>query len=159
MQPISNRTVIIGSALALLTAFAAGRYTAQARVVTETKIVEVEKKTDDKKVDTNDHRKATIVETTSPDGTKTKTTTITDDRNTKSDDRSTDDTKRTEDDKKSITKGSSPVTVSVLASMDISAPGLPVYGLAVSRPILGPITLGIFGFQNKTGGLSIGLTF
>ena len=156
---MTTKVKIIICTLVVLTVFAAGRYSAPTKIKTETKIVEVEKKTDDKKSDVKDHKKTTIVETTAPDGTKTKTTTITDDKESKSDDKSTDDTSRTTDQTKEVSKGSSPLSVSLLAGLDISAPGTPIYGLAVSRPILGPVTLGLFGMTNRTGGVSIGLTF
>lgn len=156
---LTNRDVAIYAGAALVLAFAAGRWTGPVTVKTEIKTVEVEKKTDDKQTNTDDHKKATIVETTKPDGTKTKTTTITDDRDSKTDDESTDNLNKTTDQTKEITKSKSPLSISLLAAANITAPGTPIYGLAIQRPILGPITLGIFGLSDKTAGVSIGLTF
>lgn len=156
---MTNKVKVIISVVAIATSFAFGRWSAPEKIKTEIKTVEVEKKTDDKQTDNKDHKTITIIETTKPDGTKTKTTTITDDRDNKSEDKSTDDLSKTTDQTKEVSKSSSPITVSVLAGLDISSPAVPIYGLSITRPILGPITLGVFGMTNRTGGLSVGLTF
>lgn len=154
-----NKTLIIVSSMLLIVSFAAGRFFAPEKVRVETKTVEVDKKTDDKQSDVKDHKKITIVEKSGPDGTKTKTTTITDDKENSTADHSTDSTSKYSDTTKEVSKSHSPVSVSLLASDNISAPAPPVYGLAIQRPVLGPLTLGIFAFTNRTGGVSIGLTF
>jgi len=152
---MTTKQIIIAGSLALLVAFAAGRWSSPEKVITKT--VEVEKKTENKQVVVDDHKKTTIVEVTKPDGTKTKKTVITDNRDTKVDDKKTDDiTKSTT---KEIDRSTSKVTVLALASMNITSPGVPIFGAAITKPILGPITVGIFGFQNGVIGASIGLTF
>jgi len=156
---MSSKIKVLIAGFVVLTAFAVGRYTVPEVIKTVTKTVEVEKKTEDKKTDSQDHKKVTIVDTVKPDGTKTRITTITDDRDTKTVDNSTDNTTKSETQSKEVSRGSQPLTVSLLASENISAPGVPVYGLAITRPVLGPITLGAFAFTNSTVGLSIGLTF
>ena len=152
---MSTKQMLIIGAVALLTAFAVGRWSAPEKVKIQT--VEVEKKTEDKKVNIDDHKVTTIVETDKPDGTKTKTTVITDNKDTKVVDKKTDDTTKTTT--KEIDKSSSNVTISALAAINITSPGLPIYGASVTKPILGPITVGIFGFQNGMAGASVGLTF
>lgn len=150
----TKQMLIIGS-IALLGAFACGRWLAPTKVITKT--VEVEKKTDDKTVDTNRDKLTTITETDKPDGTKVKTTTISDVTATKLEDKSTDDTLK--ETSKEVDRDSAKVTVSLLAGVKLSGPSTPVYGLAITKPILGPITVGLFGFQNGTVGGSVGLTF
>ena len=106
-----NRTIYVGIFVALLAAFAAGRWMAPTKTITQT--VEVDKKTDDKNTDAKDNTKTTIVETTKPDGTKTTTTVITDDKDTKTSDKTTDDLSLTKS--KEVDHSVSKVTVSLLA--------------------------------------------
>lgn len=156
---MTNKTIAIIAGVALLTAFAFGRWSAPDKIKTITQTVTVERKTDDQTKKEQDHKKYTVVERTTPDGTKTKTTTITDDRGITSTDKSADNIDTTQTKSKEVDKSSSKLTMQFLAGMAVSAPGVPIYGLSVSRPILGPITVGIFGLSDKTAGLSIGLTF
>lgn len=48
------------------------------------------------------------------------------------------------------------VGLSALVGTDFN---VPVYGIAVNKEFIGPITLGAWGLTNKTVGLSIGLNF
>jgi len=152
---MTTKQIVIISIVVIAAAFAFGRWSAPEHVKIQT--VEVEKKTDDKKVVVDDNKKTTITETDKPDGTKTKVTVITDNKNSKSEDKSTDDTTKTVS--KEIDKSSSKVTISMLAGASLTKLGTPIYGGAISRPILGPITVGVFGFQNGVAGVSVGLTF
>ena len=150
------------AAVALLTAFAFGRVSAPVKVKTEVKTVEVEKKTD--KVDTqrDKHQKTVITEVTKPDGTKEKTTTIIQDSSTDQKRTDSDSIAKTETQTKEVTRGSSPVTVSFLAGANLSTgpgPSTLVYGGAITHPVLGPVTIGIWGFTNATFGASLGLSF
>jgi len=159
MLNTSNKSVVILVCIGLLVAFASGRWSAPDKIKTVVQTVTVEKKTDEKKTDTSDHKRYTTIETTKPDGTKTKTTTITDDRDIKSIDQSTDNTSTTQTKSKEVDKSSSKFTALFLAGLNITSPGIPIYGVSVSRNLLGPIVVGVFGMTNKTAGLSIGLTF
>lgn len=141
-----------------LGAYGFGRWSAPDHVKIETKIVEVEKKTTDTDTNRDKHKKTTVVETTKPDGTKEKTTVITEDTDTERKTHSTDDIAKTSDTVKELSRASK-VTLSALAGMNVTSAGLPVYGVSVSKPILGPITVGAFGFQNGLVGASLGLTF
>lgn len=150
---------ILAGVVLIVVAFAIGRYTGPEHIKTVTKIVTVQtdSKTDDSQVE--DHKKVTIVDVTSPDGTNTKTTTVVDDKDTQ--DKSTDTSKTTTDESKSVevTKSSPKIQVSALAARNLSNFASPIYGGMVSKSILGPITLGAFGLSDKTVGLSIGLMF
>lgn len=138
----------------LLTTFAAGRYSVPEKVKIETKIVEVEKKVvEDKKAT---HKTTKIITIQKPDGTKE--TDETDVEDTKTDDKTHDDTKTDSDVVKEVIKGSDKVTISALLGVDLRL-GTPIYGGAITKPILGPITLGIFGLSNASIGGSVGLTF
>jgi hypothetical protein len=127
-----------------------------------------EKKDDKTTIDANknSHLKTVIVEHDNKDGSKDKVTTITDDTDStttkKQENASTskDSEKNTSKESEKISRGSSQVTVSVLSALKITnlSGGL-IYGVAVTRPILGPLTVGAFGFTNSTVGLSIGLSF
>ena len=136
------------------TAFAIGRYTVPEKVRVETKIVEVEKKVEDKKENT--HKQTHTITTVKPDGTKvtdetTKEDDIIDDKDTDVVSKNTDTTTET-------TRGASKVTISALGALNLTN-STPAYGLSITKPILGPITVGLFGLNNGTVGASIGLTF
>lgn len=152
---MNTKTIVIASVVALLVAFAVGRWSAPEKVKIQT--VTVEKKTDDKKTDTDDHKVTTITETDKPDGTKTKVTVISDNKDTQVVDKKTDDLTQTTT--KEVDRSSSKVTISALAAVNVTKLGVPIYGASVSKPILGPITVGIFGLQNGTAGVSVGLSF
>jgi len=51
--------------------------------------------------------------------------------------------------------------VSALAGYDFSKPKdlVPIYGVSVSKQVLGPFTVGAYGLTNGIIGLSIGVTF
>src|SRR5271166_2264531 len=136
----------------VVTSFAIGRFTTPVKTVVQTKIVEVEKKVDN--TDTKQNQTETI--TKKPDGTETTTIiTNTDTKNT-----SVDTTSVTDTSTKTVTKESSKVTISALAGAPISLHGigLPTYGIAISKEILGPIGVGVFGFTDGVGGVSISLS-
>lgn len=152
---LSNKTITILAGLAVLISFAVGRWASPTKTIIETKVVTVE--VEKKQTDIEQHKKVTIVDAKKPDGTETKTTVITDDKDTKSSE--TDQKSSSETTKKETDRSSSKVTVSALAALNISAPGVPIYGVAVTKPILGPLTVGIFGLSNSTAGVSVGLTF
>lgn len=161
---MTQKTKIILVSAALLTSFAAGRWLAPEKIRIEIKTVEVEKKIDQTQVDAerNRRRETTITEETRPDGTKTKTTHSTDEAEThKTVDKSTvDDVTKSTTEEKEVTRGTAKVTISALAGLkptDLTAP--PVYGLAITKPILGPITVGLWGLTSGTIGFSAGLTF
>lgn len=156
---METKTKIIIVVVALATAFAVGRYTVPEKVRIETKIVEVEKKTTDKEKDKNEHKKTTIVVVTKPDGTRESTTTITDDTNTNSKTHSTDDKSTTTEKTKEITAGTQKTTVLGLVGMNLTKAALPDYGLSVSKPILGPVSVGVFGFKSGIVGAGVGLSF
>jgi hypothetical protein len=146
---------IIAAVVLLLGAFAFGRFSAPEKVKIQT--VEVEKKTEDKQAASHDDKVTTITQVQKPDGTKTTTTVIADVKDVHVDDKKTDDVTKTET--KEIDRSSAKVTVSALMGVNITNPGVPMYGISISKPILGPITVGVFGFQNGLVGASVGLTF
>jgi FtsZ-interacting cell division protein ZipA len=152
---MTTKQILIVGAIALVAAFAVGRWSAPDKVKIQT--VEVDKKTDDKKVASDDHKVTTITETDEPNGTKIKKTIISDVKAVQVEDKKTDDLTKTET--KEIDKSSSKVTISLLAGVNITSPTTPTYGLSITKPILGPLTVGVFGFQNGLAGASIGLTF
>lgn len=153
---MATKYKVILTILALATAFATGRYTVPTKVVTEIKTVEVDKKDQHQDQKQDDHKKTTIVE--APDGTKT--TTVTDDSSTdtKTDTKTVDSS--SSDTYKSVTKESAVTVMGLVgANASFSDLGTPVYGLSVTKPVLGPITIGVWGLSSKVGGLAVGLTF
>lgn len=146
----------------LTTAFAVGRYTVPERIKIEIKTVEVEKIVYKEKEDTNTkkHKKTVVTEITKPDGQKEKHTEITydEDKEKKKQTDSTTDTDKTTDTVKEVVKGDSKVTISALGGFDFSSKST-VFGASVSKPVIGPITIGIWGLSNASCGASVGLTF
>lgn len=141
--------------IVVLVSVAVGRFTAPEKVRIETKIVQVDKKTEDKDIDKHEHKVTKTV--TNKDGT-TETTTVSD-TDTGIADKKTDNSYSSKDTEKEVTRGSSKVSISALAGLDIHSPGTPVYGGAVSKSILGPIGVGAWGLTDGVFGASLSLTF
>jgi hypothetical protein len=97
-------------------------------------------KTVEKQVD----RVVTVVRTVKPDGTVTEEKVV------------TDKSKIVKEDQLKLNVGRSKLSLSALAGTDLRSP---VYGAHVSKEILGPVSVGIFGLTNGTFGASIGLNF
>lgn len=140
----SSNIVITGVVLAAVS-FAVGRYTAGGpEVKTTVKTAkEVEK---DKNV------KKTVTTVKLPDGT-VKIVEVTDTNvSTK--------TKESSSSKVEVKKASK-LNISALIALDTSKRLVlqPIYGISVSKEVLGPITAGVFGLTNGTVGLSIGINF
>lgn len=160
---MSVRNSAIAAIIIAVTFAAIGRWTAPEKIKTETKIVEVEKKTEhsDTEADKNKHKETTTHEITRPDGTKETTTTVVEDSNANRHNTTdkTDDKSKSEDISKEVTKSGSKLTLSALAGVKVSDPTGMIYGGHVTKDILGPINIGVWGMSNNTAGLSIGLTF
>ncbi len=62
---------------------------------------------------------------------------------------------------KAVKSNGSGVTVSALGGYDFSKPKAltPLYGVSVTKQVLGPITIGAFGLTNGVLGLSLGYSF
>lgn len=159
---MTTKTKLAIAAISLLAAYAFGRWSAPEKVRIETHTVTVEKKVEDtdKNAVKKRKKKTVIVETTAPDGTKTKITTIADDTTSDTETKSheTDDTSVVKDKTKEVTYGSAKVTLSALGGMRLGSP-LPVYGGLISKPVLGPVTLSAWFLNDRTVGAGIGLTF
>lgn len=161
---METKTKIIIATISLITAFAFGRYSVPERVKIETKIVEVEKKTSDKNSEAERNKKKTTEtkETVKPDGTRETTTKTTEETEVskKNNEHSTDETSKNSESSKEVISGQSKTSLNVLAGVkanDITG-GL-IYGVSVTKPILGPISIGIWGLTNSTIGASVGLLF
>lgn len=153
--------IIAGYSLVLM---ASTYYFSPTKVKTETKMVEVIKTVEVEKKDTAKDRKRKIVvkEKKGADGSIEKTTVLTDDTSSVS---KTDIAKDTTDFKssessKTVERATDKVTISALAGINpFSGAQTPVYGASITKPILGPITVGAWGLNNGTVGVSIGLSF
>ncbi len=116
----------------------------------ETKTVVVEAKQTE--AERNKHKETTTTEVVKPDGTKTTVTETKEDSNTQ---------KTTKEDTRSdstvVYRGPS-IGVRVLAGTTFSDGNIDV-GVSVDRSLIGPITIGAFGFRSGVVGLSLGLQF
>lgn len=169
-----TRTKILIAILALLIAFAFGRFTAPAKVVQTKEKTTTSEQTKEQTTNAsqdaerNRHIERTTTEITKPDGTREVVTKVTEDSSTSRSSQSTTDNRQessqasSEKSSKEITYGRDKVTIAALGGVSISFAngfGAPVYGAIISKPILGPITVGIWGLSNGVGGAAIGLTF
>lgn len=171
----NNKYVIAGVVLAIITAFAVGRWTAPSKTTSLTQTntqTDSKSKTDkDSKTDTNrdKHIETTTTEVTHPDGTKETTTKTVQDTGTEKktevvthndQDNSTSKSTLIEKSVDGTQKGK--LHVSLLGAMNI-AHGLnldsPDYGAAVSKDVLGPVSVGLFGLKSGILGASVGLSF
>lgn len=126
--------------------FALGRYTAAKPDIKASETVITAK---DQTVDKN--VKKQITETKKPDGTVTTVTTI--DSNTQV---KTDTNTQT---RVSISQRTPPKpTLTLLGGYDFRDSKV-VYGAHFTKPLVGPMAVGIFGLNNNTFGISLGLEF
>lgn len=161
---MSLKLKIIVSIVILLTVFAAGRYSAPSKVVVQTheviREVKVEQKSTD--ADTDAHTQTVTTQIKRPDGTVETTTQTTQDSHTqdKTTDKVVDKSSGVLDSTKTTIYGNSKVTINGAIKVSLTNPfAPPAYGVSISRPILGPATLGAFVFSDKQVGFSLGLTF
>lgn len=140
-----------------------GRWLSPEKVITKTVTVEVDNKSKDTQIDKDKdkHKKTTIVETTDSDGKKTKTTVVTEDtsENTKTNQQQTESSQKSEVDTKEVTSRTQKVTVAAMVGSNIGFPLVPIYGGSVSKSLLGPIQIGVWGLTNATFGASLGIQF
>lgn len=152
---MQTRYKVILCIIVVLTSFAFGRYSTP--VIVKTERVEVEKKTETSTDDLNRHKETTTKEVVKPDGSKETTTTTTEDTSRRKDKKDTEDTQKS--DKTETVKSKDVVTLSALAMVSVTNPTGIDYGLHVSKPMIGPIVVGIFGFTDGRVGVSLGLQF
>lgn len=159
---MTTKLKILLSILTIVVAFAFGRFSAPEKIKTEIKTVTVDNKTDKTTTDTNRDRKTdtTTTKETHPDGTTTETThTVTEtESNKKSTTDQTEQVSTTEDRLKEITMATSKVTLSAMYGIPVTG-GIPAYGGAATRSILGPVTVGVWFLTPNVLGGSIGLQF
>lgn len=144
METITTRTKVLAVILLVVAAFATGRYT-----VKPVEVVKHETEETTKKEETDTHTE--IVETKQPDGSTKKVTTI--DRSSR-----TDYATKKETETKTTNKVQK-TNISALVSVNIRERNALIYGISVTREILGPVTVGVFGLTNGTVGASIGINF
>lgn len=147
----------------ILVSFAAGRYTVPTKTTVETKTVTQTKEDKNTQVDTDkdQHVQTIQVQVKKPDGTVVTTTRTERDTDTKQEMKQDDktDTASTTQTKTETVRLGGNLNVLVTAGVDVTSPTGLVYGLSLSRPILGPILIGAWGMTNKTVGFSLGLQF
>lgn len=161
---MTTRVKAVIAAVALLGAYGAGRWASPTKVVTKVKTVQVVKTIDTSRSSLNRdrHVKTVVHFVRLPNGTVEKTTTITQDSQTKTKRQTADRELSVDqtDKSKHVTYAVPSLTVSLLGGVSVSTPiPTPVYGLSVSKRVIGPIGIGAWGLNNGTVGLSAGITF
>lgn len=139
------KTKIIAIALGLIVAFAAGRYSVQVPPAVEQTVVI------DETTDVKENKKKETVIVKDPNGKET--TTIKEETNT-------DITKRKEAriDTKVTPVARRTLVVSGLVGTDIRHLSA-IYGVAVTKEGLGPVSVGAWGLNNGIVGVSVGVSF
>lgn len=153
MIEISSKTKAIIVSSGLLIAFALGRYSSQQSMVETTANTQ---SVDRKQTEEQDHTQTVVVYTKNPDGAEKTITTINNDIDTKTKDVD----KTTASTVENITpQNKDKWQVSALVGVPITTGFVPIYGIHVTKEILGPINIGAFGFTNGLVGISVGLAF
>lgn len=133
--------------------FAAGRYSVDTTPASHT-VTDAKAETDVKK-DVNSHTETTIVKVQE----KGKTVTTTKIDQVKDADTVTVAVTQTHTDATITPAVRKTLNLSVLVGTSTSNFGQPMYGLSVNKEVLGPITVGAYGLNNGTFGVSLGLNF
>lgn len=139
-------------------AFAFGYYVAPEKIKTEIKTVEVIKEVVKRVVDKSQNKRKTTTIVQNKDGSSTTTITEETVTETSSETDKNRDTSIAKDETKEVTKSGSRLSLSALGGLNLKD-GTPVYGGHVQRELIGPITIGVWGMSNVTGGFSLGLNF
>lgn len=127
----------------LLIGYSIGRYIQPTKVVTKVQTVT--------QTVVQDHIHTVTVTVAKPDGSKV--TTITQDNNSVV-------SKDTDTNSSTVTVYNKPQwKISGMAGANYNSLSTPIYGGQVERRVLGPVFIGIWGFNNKSAGLSAGLEF
>lgn len=147
MPEISLKYKIIGGVIALLVAFASGRYSVNSPTIKTHETINTQTQVNQ---DKDTHKKVTI--TKKPDGTII--TDISVDTDTKTDEKQNQNLTL---DQTVTPPKKNTLNVSVLGGYDFGRG--PVYGGSVTKQIIGPITAGVFGLTNGTIGVTVGLDF
>lgn len=149
---MTTKYKIIVSIVVVLTSFAFGRYSApkvpDSHTVTDTKV-------DDKKdTDQVEHKKTVIVQ--EPSGVITTTITDLEQTDTKEDTQT-----QAHVDATVTAPKTSTLNLSALAATHFTGANAfkPLYGVSVSKQIIGPVRTGIWALTDGTIGVSIGLDF
>lgn len=140
-MPTLNKAMIkaLALSLALTAAFAAGRYSVPKDV----------SKSQTEETDSNKHKETEVITVKQPDGSVKIIKRIVEDSSSST-------TKSKQSEVKNIKKS---LNISALVSNNIREPLNPIYGVSVTKEVLGPLTLGAFGLTNGTIGLSLGVNF
>lgn len=148
---LSAKTKIIIAAVVVMTTFALGRYSVNQTPAVHT--VADSKTNKDINKDKDTHTVTTI--TKKPDGTITETIDKTTETKSQEKDQIISHVDQTVTPPKQ-----SKLNISVLGANDFNRGILiPTYGLSVSKEVLGPVTIGVFGLMNGVVGISVGLDF
>lgn len=152
----------------LTTTFALGRYTVPTKTKIEKETSETSKNVENKQTETDrdKHKQTVVIERVLPDGSRIIETHTTEDTSTnrKTDSSSSTETAKTSKESKEVTREGSKVNISILAGTDLKFAFPPttstvIYGGHISKDFLGPISIGVWGLSNGTGGFSLGLSF
>lgn len=169
---LTVKNVGIALGVVAVTAFAFGRFSAPTTVKETSKTTSVattQKDTNEDVKQNQDQNKNVVRETDEvvhPDGTRETRTKVTENtetvrsRETNRQDHETGTTTVQQETSKEVSTQSGKLSLAVLAGVKLNDfTSGPKYGGYVSRNFLGPITIGIWGFNDLSAGVSVGLSF
>jgi hypothetical protein len=155
LPTLSLKTKVIVSVAALAASFAVGRYsvteTPAIKTLIDQKVAQVTQKQEDT------HTQTKIVEVKTPDGTDTKTTVISQVKQDETE--AVKDTTTHVDQTVTPTKRSTINISALIGTRFVNPDGVPLYGASFNKEFLGPVTVGVWGLNNGTVGVSLGLDF
>lgn len=154
MAQIQIKYLLIGGAACLIAGAAIGRFTLPAKVITQVKTVEVEKKTE-KKV-TKDRSRVVVVRTKKADGSIVTTTTT--DKNIITADRADELDSLTQQLLKQKTYNTERWGLNLMVLTGDGSNAVS-YGGSVTYRLIGPFQVGAMGTQNGTFGAIFGMRF
>lgn len=156
---MQTKTKVIIIVVALAASFIAGRYSRPAKIVTEVKTVEVEKKTSNTDQTVDKHKDTTVTKTVNKDGTVTEVEHTVEDTGSHTKSNQTDNISESTDNIKTVVNNDKTVHLAVLAGANFSNLSVITYGGYASKDILGPVSVGIWGLSLGAGGVSVGFSF
>lgn len=132
---MTTRLSILSGLLVLLIGYAFGRYLQPQKEVIKTQTVIVE------------HTHTVTVTVTKPDGSSSSTTTT--------DEGSMTGTRSSTE----IVNNKPSWKIAGLVGLNVHSLTTPIYGGQIERSFVGPISVGVWGLSNSTGGVSLSLNF
>ena len=149
---MATRLKVLIVILVIVGSFGLGRYSVHPPDVVTHEITKTDTQTKEK-----EHVQTHTITTTKKEPTGVVTTVTVTDTSTQEQTATVVDTSTRID--QTVTQAKPTLNLSLITGVSVQGPFIPVYGLSVTKQVLGPFTVGAFGLTNGTVGVSIGMSF